>query len=50
MMVDVQVALRFHGDVDARVARQEVEHVIEEADARCDLGRASAVVARAVNP
>ena len=43
VVVDVQVALGLHGDVDARVARQQVEHVIEEADAGRDLGRAGAV-------
>ena len=37
VVVDVQVALGLHGDVDARVAREQVEHVIEEADAGRDL-------------
>ena len=43
VMVDVQIALRLHGDVDARMARQQVEHVVEEADAGRDIGRAGAV-------
>jgi hypothetical protein len=33
VVIDVQIALGLDRDVDARVARQQVEHVIEEADA-----------------
>ena len=33
VVVDVQVALGLDRDVDARVARQQIEHVVEEADA-----------------
>ena len=43
VVIDVQVALGLHGDVDARVPRQEVEHVIEEADPGRDRRRAGAV-------
>jgi hypothetical protein len=37
VLVDVQVTLRVNGQVEARVARKAVEHVIEEADARGDV-------------
>ena len=43
MVIDVKVALRLHGQVDARMAGQQIQHVIEEADARLDFGRAGAV-------
>src|SRR5205085_3939768 len=43
VMVDMQVALGVHRDVDARVARQQVEHVIEEADAGRNRRAAGAV-------
>jgi hypothetical protein len=43
MVVDVQVALGPHADVDARMTRQQIEHVIEEANAGRDLGRAGAI-------
>ena len=33
VMIDVQIALGLDRDVDARVARQQIEHVVEEADA-----------------
>jgi hypothetical protein len=32
VLVDVQVALRLDGDVDARMAGKQVQHVIEEPD------------------
>src|SRR3974377_272563 len=35
-MIDVQVALGLDRDVDARVPRQQIEHMIEEADAGFD--------------
>src|SRR5258705_6521552 len=43
MVVDMQVALGLDRDVDARMARQEVEHMVEEADAGRDRRRAGAV-------
>ena len=43
VLVDVQVALGLQLDVDPGVARQELEHVVEEADAGRDLGAAGAV-------
>jgi propanediol utilization protein len=43
MKIDVQIAFRLHCDVDARVARQQIEHVVEEADARRNIRRALAV-------
>jgi hypothetical protein len=36
VVIDVQIALGLDRDVDARVPRQQVEHVIEEADAGRD--------------
>ena len=43
VVVDVQVALGLDRDVDARVARQQIEHVVEEADAGRDVRDALAV-------
>ena len=43
VVVDVQVALGLDGQVDAGMARQQVEHVVEEADAGRDRRRAGAV-------
>ena len=43
VLVDVQVALGAHGQVEARVARQAVEHVVEEADAGGDVAVTRAV-------
>jgi len=37
VVVDVQIALGLDRNVDARVARQEVEHVVEEADTGRDV-------------
>ena len=37
VVVDVQIALGLDRNVDARVPRQEVEHVVEEADAGCNV-------------
>src|SRR5262249_30800585 len=42
VVVDVQVALGVHGDVEAGKARQQGEHVGEKADAGGDLRRAGA--------
>ena len=42
-IVDVQVALGLDREVDQAVAGDLVEHVVEEADAGGDLGRAGAV-------
>ena len=43
MMIDVQVAFGLDVDIDARMPRQQVEHVIEEADPRRDRRRAGAI-------
>jgi hypothetical protein len=36
VMVDVQITLGFDHDVDARMPREQVEHMIEKANAGCD--------------
>ena len=41
--VDLKIALRFHGEVEQTVARERIEHVVEERDARVDIGLARAV-------
>src|SRR5947207_3412240 len=43
VVVDMQIALGLHRNVDTRVPRQEIEHVVEEADAGRDVGDALAV-------
>ena len=43
VIVDMEVALRLHGEIDARMAGQQVQHMIEEADPGGDIGRAGAV-------
>ncbi len=43
MVVDMEIANRLHGDVNARMAGQQVEHVVEEADAGGNVGHAGAV-------
>ena len=43
VVVDVQIALGAHGDVDQRVARQLVQHVVEEADPGLHVIKAGAV-------
>ena len=43
VMVDMQVALGLHRDVDAGMARQQIEHVVEKADAGRNRRRAGAV-------
>ena len=43
VVIDMQVALRLHRDIHARMPRQEIEHVVEKADAGRDLRRAFAV-------
>ena len=43
VVVDMQIALGGNADIDERVARELVEHMVEEADAGGDLGRAGAV-------
>ena len=45
VIVDLEVALASQGQVEARVPGERAEHVIEEADAGCDLGLAAAVEA-----
>ena len=43
VMIDVQIAVGGHRQVDQRVLRQQSQHVIEEADAGIDLRLAGAV-------
>ena len=43
MMVDVKVANRLHGDVNARMPGKQIEHMVEEADAGRDVGHACPV-------
>jgi hypothetical protein len=43
VVVDVQVALGLDGEVDAGMPRQEIEHVVEEADPGRNTRRAGAV-------
>ena len=43
VVVDVQVALGLDREVDARMTRQQVEHVVEEADPGRNRRRAGAV-------
>ena len=43
MLVDVQVADRFHGEIDQRMPAQLLEHVIEETDPRGHVIRARPV-------
>jgi hypothetical protein len=43
MLVDMEIALHAEVDVDQRVARELLDHVIEEADAGLDAIRAGAV-------
>ncbi len=43
VVVDMQVALGLDRDVDARVPRQQIEHVVEEADAGRNVAAAGAV-------
>ena len=43
VVVDMQVALGLDRDVDARMPRQQVEHMVEKADAGRDVGHAGAV-------
>ena len=40
VMVDVKIALRLDRNVDARMPGQQIEHVVEEADAGRDAGHA----------
>lgn len=50
MVIDVQIASRFDGQIHQRVLRQQRQHVIEEADAGVDLRLARAVeIERQVN-
>src|ERR1700727_79014 len=43
MIVDVAVALGPNGDVDERMTRQLIEHMIEKADAGRDVGDARSI-------
>ena len=43
VVVDMQVAHRLDRDVDARMPGQQIEHMVEEADAGRDVGHAGAV-------
>ena len=43
VVVDVEVADRLHGQVDARMPGQQIEHMIEKADPGRDVGHARPV-------
>ena len=43
VVVDMEIAVGLDRDVDARMPRQQVEHVVEEADTGRNLGHACAV-------
>ena len=43
VLIDVQIALGLHGQIDRRVLGQQRQHVVEEADAGGDLALARAV-------
>ena len=43
VLIDVQIALRFDFQIDGAVPRDEIEHVIEEANAGRDCGCAAPV-------
>ena len=43
MLVDMQVTLASHCDVEQSVAREKLQHMVEEADAGLDLGRTCAI-------
>ena len=43
VMVDVEIALRLDGQVNARMARQQVQHMVEEADSGRNRRRAGPV-------
>ena len=42
-MVDMEVAIGLHGDVDAGMPGQQVEHMVEKADTGRNLGHARAI-------
>ena len=43
MLVDIEIAARLHAEIEEAVAREDVEHVVEERDAGIDLGLAATV-------
>ena len=43
VVIDMEVAIGLHRDVDARMPGQQVEHMVEKADAGRNLGHARAV-------
>ena len=43
VMVDMEIAVRLHRDVDARMPGQQIEHVVEEADPGRNPGHARAI-------
>src|SRR5437879_12638657 len=43
MVIDMQIAVRLDRDVDAGMPGQEIEHVVEEADAGRNVGHARAI-------
>ncbi len=43
VMIDMQIAVGLYRDVDARMPRQKIEHVIEKADSGRDIGLAGAI-------
>ena len=43
MLVDMEIARRVDLDIDQRMARELLQHMVEKADAGCDIGKAGAV-------
>ena len=43
MLVDMEIARRVDLDIDQGVARELLQHMVEKADAGCDIGKAGAV-------
>ena len=43
VVIDMKIAGRLHGNVDARMPGQEIKHVVEEADPGRDAGHAGAI-------
>src|SRR5579863_248004 len=37
MLIDIEVSVAFEREIEGAVAREELQHVIEEADTGCDL-------------
>src|SRR5436305_904870 len=43
VVIDMEVAIRLHGDVDARMAGEQIKHVVEKTDAGRDFGHTRAI-------